>query len=711
MKLNRKIIAVFAALLSISFFCANSELHAAGVKIYVSASGSDANSGTRDLPLASLNGAVIKLRTLRSLQTLDGPAEVIIGDGEYFLTEPVVLSSADSGTEKSPVIFKAAEGAHPVFYGGKKIQGFEKMSETLWRAKIPEVTQYGWYFEQLYVNGNRAVLARSPNSGFYSLKGVSETVFDKGKGRSPELAVQQIKLFSDGIGQVALFSTEDFSNAVITFYHNWDNTRKHILGFEKDSSSVFTVGEGMKPWNSINKKSRYILENYKAALDTCGEWYLDRTGYLYYIPVSGETLNKLEVIAPVTEHFILIQGDEKTGRKVENIRFEGLSFKVSGYKMPASGNEPAQAAAPVEAVVMADYARNIQFVNCEIAHTGTSAVWFRKACSDSRIENCYFHDLGAGGVKIGDAVQPEKQADLTKSIVVDNNIIRSGGLVFPCAVGITLFQASDNQITHNEIADFRYSGISVGWIWGYAYSPSKRNKIEFNHIHHLGWGELCDMGGVYCLGESEGTTVSNNVIHHVYSFDYGGWGLYTDEGSTGIVMENNLVYNCKSSGFHQHYGKENFIRNNIFANNMKAQLQATRIEKHLSFSFNYNVILFSTGDLLSNNWDKIDLQSDHNCYWDTRTKDIRFGKLSFAEWQKSGKDIHSIVANPEFANPSNFDFQIKNKAAIRKIGFKVFDYSQAGVYGSAEWKKLAEFDPAIAQRFDEAVQRNENRVK
>ena len=711
MKKNRRTILVFAALLPFFVFFIGQEAQATGTKIYVSTSGNNANSGTKELPLASLNGVVSKLRTLKKMQPSDGPVEVIIGGGEYYLTEPVELNPEDSGTENSPVIFKAEEGAHPVFYGGKKIRGFEKLSETLWRAKIPEVAQYGWYFEQLFVNGRRALLAKSPNSGFYSLKGVSETVLDKGKGRAPDLAVQRIKLYANGAEKVASFSDEDFSNAIITFYHNWDNTRKHILGYEKDSSAIFTAGEGMKPWNGLNKKTQYILENYKAALDTCGEWYLDRSGYLYYMPVKGETLNNLEVIAPVTDHFVIIRGDEKTGKKVTNIRFEGLSFQVSGYKMPAGGNEPMQAAASIKAVVMADFAKNIQFVNCEFAHTGTFAIWFRKACSDSRIEHCYLHDLGAGGIKIGDIVQPENPADLTKNIVADNNIIRSGGFVFPCAVGITLFQTSDDQITCNEIADFRYSGISVGWIWGYAYSPTKRNKIEFNHIHHLGWGELSDMGGVYCLGGSEGTTVSNNVIHHVYSFDYGGWGLYTDEGSTAIVMENNLVYNCKNSGFHQHYGKENILRNNIFANNLKAQLQATRIENHLSFSFNNNIVWFSTGDLLSNNWDKINIQSDHNCYWDTRTKDIRFGKLSFAEWKKSGKDLHSIIANPEFANASAFDFRIKNSAAMRKIGFKVFDYSKAGVYGTEEWKKLAAFDPEIAKRFDEAVLRNENRAK
>ena len=297
------------------------------------------------------------------------------------------------------------------------------------------------------------------------------------------------------------------------------------------------------------------------------------------------------------------------------------------------------------------------------------------------------------------------QNEITKNITIDNNIIRDGGHVFPCAVGIIIFNASDNKLTHNEISDLRYSGISVGWTWGYAYSPTKRNKVEFNNIHHLGWGELCDMGGVYTLGASEGTTVSNNVIHHVYSFDYGGWGLYTDEGSCGITMENNLVYACKNSGFHQHYGKENLIRNNIIALNIDAQLQATRIEEHRSISFTNNIIYFDKGTLLSSNWHKFNLLTDYNCYWDTRSKEIHFADKSFTEWKKSGKDAHSIIADPLFVNPGNFNFHFKNLSVAKKIKFVPFDYSKAGVYGTDEWKKLAETDPELQKEFDENVEK------
>ena len=678
-------------------------------RIYLSPTGNDTDPGTIEKPLATLTAAHDKAREFRESNQPSQPVEVIALEGEYFMFQPLDLSVADGGTSVSPMIFKAEPGKKVVFRGGVQLNGFEKVNDKLWKAFVPQVAFYNSYFEQLYINGRRAIRARTPNDGFYFVRKVSETVLEKGEGRAPELAVQQVELDSAEASLFMSFTKQDYQDALMIFYHNWDNTRKRVTGFSKQNSSVYTVGEGMKPWNLLNNKTRYLVENYKSALDAPGEWFLERSGYLYYIPQEGETIENTQFFAPVLKEFIVIHGDPVSGKKVENIRFENLIFEYAGYQTPADGNEPAQAAAPVDAVVTLDFTNNIAFQNCEIAHTGTYAFWFRRACSNCTVNQTYMHDLGAGGVKIGETIIRPDQNEITNNITVDNNIIRDAGHVFPCAVGIIIFNASDNKLTHNEITDLRYSGISAGWVWGYAYSPSKRNMIEFNHIHHLGWGELSDMGGVYTLGASEGTTVSNNVIHHIYSFDYGGWGLYTDEGSYGIIEENNLVYACKNSGFHQHYGKENVIRNNIFALNIRAQLQATRVEEHRSISFTNNIIYFDKGTLLSSNWHKFNLLTDYNIYWDTRTKDIRFADQSFSEWEKSGKDNHSLIADPLFVNPGTFDFHFKNQSVAKKIKFVPFEYSRAGVFGSVEWKRLAEFDPDLADKFEITVEQLEGR--
>jgi hypothetical protein len=672
-------------------------------KIYISPSGNDSNPGTINSPVSTLTRARDLAREYRKSGTISQAFEIVALSGEYFMFQPLTLTSSDGGTESAPLIIRGEEGKKVVFRGGIPITGWEIVNGKLWRTFIPQVAWYNSYFEQLYVNGKRAVRARTPNEGFYFIKGVEETVLEKGDGRAPLFAVQKILLDSSDARCFNSFSPQDYDDAIITFYHKWDNTRKRVKSYNRKESAIYTVGTGMKPWNSLDKQTRYFVDNYKDALDAPGEWYLDRTGYLWYIPCEGETIENTTAYAPVIKEFIVIQGDPASGKSAENIRFENLTFEVAGYQTPPDGNEPAQAAAPVDAVITLDYSRNVIFSNCEITHTGTYAFWFRRAVHNCTVTQCYMHDLGAGGVKIGETVIRPEQNDITGNIIIDNNIIRDAGHIFPCAVGIIIFNASDNQLTHNDISNLRYSGISAGWVWGYAYSPSKRNKIEFNNIHHLGWGELCDMGGVYTLGASEGTTVSNNVIHHVYSFDYGGWGLYTDEGSYGITEENNLVYACKNSGFHQHYGKENIIRNNIFALNIRAQLQATRIEEHQSISFTNNIIYFDKGTLLSSNWHKFNLLSDYNCYWDTRSKDIRFANMSFLDWQKSGKDVHSIIADPLFVNPSEFDFHFRNLSVARKIKFIPFDYSRAGVYGPEGWKKLAQLDKEIAIIFDNRI--------
>jgi hypothetical protein len=80
---------------------------------------------------------------------------------------------------------------------------------------------------------------------------------------------------------------------------------------------------------------------------------------------------------------------------------------------------------------------------------------------------------------------------------------------------------------------------------------------------------------------------------------------------------------------------------------------------------------------------------DNNLYWDTSGRPIRFLDMDLAKWQATGKDGHSIVADPRFVDPVSYDFHLQPDSPASKIGFEPFDYSKAGVYDEAAWVNLA----------------------
>ena len=191
------------------------------------------------------------------------------------------------------------------------------------------------------------------------------------------------------------------------------------------------------------------------------------------------------------------------------------------------------------------------------------------------------------------------------------------------------------------------------------------------------------MGGIYTLGKQPGTTIRNNLWHDIAATRYGGWGIYFDEGSSGILAENNVVYRTTHGGFHQHYGETNVVRNNVFAFARDHQIQRTRPEPHQSFSFVTNIVYFDSGVVLTGDWsDDAHYQMDWNVYFDARPDakpdQLGLGPCTWEKWLERGHDRHSLVADPLFVAPQRNDFQLQPNSPAFKLGFRPIDLSHVG---------------------------------
>jgi hypothetical protein len=655
------------------------------VVFYVSPDGDDRWSGRlpsaspsrTDGPFATITRARDAIRELRASRgEIVRLIMVFLRGGTYFLDGPLSFTAEDSGTGTTRIAYASYPGEVPVISGGRRISGWWQVTvggRELWAADIPEVREGNWYFRELWVNGQRRFRVRHPEKGYLGVVDLPdvtpETQWTEGQRR-----------FRFREGDLRAWGTADDAEVVVM--NRWVESRLPIESVD-EANGIVTFGK--RSVYRLDPGDLYYVENALELLDSPGEWYLDRkAGILYYLPMPGEDMDKADVIAPALPQLLRFEGDPGTGRLISNVTVRGLTFSYVEWSLPPDLFGFGQAAIGVPASVYCEGVDHCVFEFCDFAHMGTYGVELSRGCHDDSIVGCEFYDLGAGGIKVGEREIRGDEAEQTHDNVISDCDIHDGGLIFHSAIGIWIGQSYDNRIEYNEIHDLYYTGISVGWTWGYGPSLARGNAIEHNAIHNIGIRSdgdgpiLSDMGGIYTLGVRPDTIIRYNVFHDIAGFRYGGWGIYFDEGSTQAVAEYNIVYNTTHGGFHQHYGRENIVRNNIFAFGRDAQIQRSRAEDHLSFTFEHNIVYWRVGELLAGRFDDLNYSFDGNLYWREGGGEVSFGGLSLSEWHAKGMDLHSLIADPLFVNPVGGDFALKPDSPALSLGIKPVDLTDAG---------------------------------
>ncbi|MCY3024484.1 MAG: right-handed parallel beta-helix repeat-containing protein, partial [Planctomycetota bacterium] len=561
-----------------------------------------------------------------------------------------------------------------------------------------------WYFQQLFVDGQRRPRARSPNEGFYYVAGTAPGSQAPGQGQAiaGQTPASGRLAFVFAAGEIKQWP--DIADANVVVFHSWETSRHRIAKINEAEHVVTFTGPAAWPFENWGPKQRYVVENVREALDAPGEWYLERaSGTLYYYPLPGEDPAKAEFVAPALTRLVELRGNPDKNQFVQYVTLRGLTFSHEDWVLEPQGHSDPQAVVTAPAALLADGARYCVIERCEVSHVGDYGLWFRRGCKHNRIVHNRLCDLGVGGVRIGEAAMPPNDETESSHNLVDNNHIFDGGHVYPAGIGVWVAQSSHNVISHNEIHDFFYSGMSIGWNWDDAPNRCHHNLIELNHVHHLVKGLLSDAGAIYTLGVSPGSIIRNNLFHDVWSYHQPplAWGIYLDATTGGYLVENNVVYHTLSGGLmYNNGGHEHVIQNNIFA--LSADHQLWPFWEKRPNTFRHNIVYFTQGTFFVP-YAESSLQQrlaakeslgtwDENVYWHTGGADqLKFFRRTFAAWQALGLDGKTQIADPQFENADECDFRLKPAspalalAGTGTAGFKPIDLSNVGLYGDAEW--------------------------
>lgn len=443
---------------------------------------------------------------------------VLIRQGTYTLESSLTFTPADGGERVETdlptgafeyhelkdcfVTYAAYPGETPVISGGEKISGWEKKSNGVWSAAVKRSE-----INELYANGKRLTLARTPNTGYFLTDGQpSDSVAFKFKAGD-------------------LKSWKDLETSRIHMTVRWGGIHSSLAKVDTKSRTAWLKESSPDMLIIIPK---YYVENLEALLDTAGEWYLNnKTLNISFIPEPELGDPNLAAISfPRLENLIDVSGTRE--KPVRNLRFYNLKFENT-----RSGGKGA---------IAFQYSKNCELLKSRIGNVNQVAIRFGLGCYHNLISKNVINDAKGSGINVSGVPKPEKWEDM----VSDNFIIYNKITNIPIsATGISTYNATRSTVSHNYVSNVGSYGITIGSWPNIEETSDGSHLAEYNHVSFTNM-KRDDEGGIAVYGLSHGSVVRNNLVHDVHpAATNENVGFFFQNMAYGFLVSNNIFYNLK----------------------------------------------------------------------------------------------------------------------------------------------------------------------
>jgi len=563
------------------------------MNIYLATDGDDANLGTLESPIATMEEAKKRVRKISA-----GEVNVVIRGGVYEVTQTIIFSIADGGNADKKVTYMAYEDEVPIFSSAKAVGG--------------------WILAENLEGLPACAVGKVYKAGFPD--GVDEvlTLFDGNESleRCHSEMVQQERMEYQRMDSLNIAAYEDksllrkvkFEGDFLQARENMEDVELRFMPvpWTMNLLPVAAVGDGVallaiEATTPVGAKP----DGMRVENDIS---YMNREGFfctnskkreIYYF---GDPAG-MDIKVPTVQCYFLIYGDtDYEGAEdtpVRNLHFKGLEFAFGKRDTTAAGykgwgiQHDWEMFDKTNSLIRFRGAEECSLTECYIHSTSATAIRLDLHCQKIVIKNNLLDGIGNMGILLCGYGPGTK--DVNCNNIIANNLITRCGEEIWHGHAIFVWQSGSNLISHNKIHHSARKGIGLCGVrvtilkhpehtfdeasktirWAeiektfvaaddeldsyLPYLHARNNVVEFNEVYKV-LEKIGDGSAINVSGAGDGNIIRNNFVHHISTY-FSSSVMRTDDWQRGTIMENNVIYKTNISGI----TRKNFnhIRNNF----------------------------------------------------------------------------------------------------------------------------------------------------